>query len=49
MLTVLKGTKHGFGMNIWDVPFDEITKFYKVCSPKIHLPSQLGGKKRGGC
>lgn len=22
--------RFGFGMDIWDIPFDNITKFYKV-------------------
>jgi hypothetical protein len=25
--------RFGFGRNIWDVPFDDITKFYKVRLP----------------
>lgn len=30
---ILLGIKNGFGKNIWDIPFDHITKFYKVCGP----------------
>jgi hypothetical protein len=25
--------RFGFGRNIWDVPFDDITEFYKVRLP----------------
>jgi hypothetical protein len=29
---------YGFGQDIWDVPFDHITKFYQVCLIRSAAP-----------
>jgi hypothetical protein len=29
--------RYGFGRDIWDVPFDDINKFYQVGSPLLDL------------